>query len=90
MADTIVTARIKLRNDTAAYWLAANPVLLAGEMGLENDTGKYKFGNGTVAWNALPYVACISDAEKTRWNEAAAAIGDIGAALDAINGEVIG
>ena len=49
------TARIRLRRDTAANWTAANPVLLAGEMGIETDTRKYKVGNGTLAWSSLSY-----------------------------------
>lgn len=49
------TARIRLRRDTAANWTAENPVLLAGEMGIETDTRKYKVGNGTLAWNSLSY-----------------------------------
>jgi hypothetical protein len=47
--------RIQLRRDTAADWTAANPVLAAGEMGLETDTNSYKIGNGTTAWATLPY-----------------------------------
>lgn len=47
--------RIQLRRDTAANWTAANPVLLAGEVGVETDTSKLKIGNGSTAWNALPY-----------------------------------
>lgn len=48
---------IKLRRDTAANWDTTNPVLAAGEMGIETDTGLHKFGNGTAAWGALPYAA---------------------------------
>lgn len=48
---------IKLRRDTAANWDTTNPVLAAGEMGIETDTGLHKFGNGTDAWGALPYAA---------------------------------
>ena len=32
-----------------------NEVLLAGELGIETDTGKYKIGNGLTQWNGLPY-----------------------------------
>jgi ribosomal protein L35AE/L33A len=46
---------IKTRRDTAANWLSTNPVLAAGETGLESDTGLVKFGNGTSAWDALQY-----------------------------------
>ncbi len=47
---------IQLRNDTAANWASSNPVLALGEMGLETDTNKFKFGDGSTAWNSLPYV----------------------------------
>jgi hypothetical protein len=47
--------RIKLRRDTAANWTAANPVLLAGEVGYETDTKQAKVGNGSSAWSALEY-----------------------------------
>lgn len=40
---------------TAAAWTAANPVLAAGEIGVETDTGRIKVGNGTTAWNSLSY-----------------------------------
>lgn len=46
---------IKLRRGTAAAWTSANPVLSAGEMGIETDTQRSKFGNGSTAWNSLPY-----------------------------------
>ena len=46
---------IKLRRDTAANWDATNPVLAAGEMGIETDTSLHKFGDGTTAWGALQY-----------------------------------
>ena len=48
-------ARIQLRRDTAANWTSENPVLLAGEMGIETDTRKYKVGDGTLAWSSLSY-----------------------------------
>ena len=50
-------ARIKLRRDTSANWTAVNPVLLEGEPGLELDSGKTKYGNGTSTWTQLPYSA---------------------------------
>jgi len=40
---------------TAANLASVNPVLLAGEMILETDTGRIKFGDGTSTWNSLPY-----------------------------------
>ena len=50
-----MTARMQQRRDTAANWTSTNPTLAAGEMGLETDTYKFKVGNGSTAWTALPY-----------------------------------
>jgi hypothetical protein len=50
-----MTARMQQRRDTAANWTSTNPTLAAGEMGLETDTSKFKVGNGSTAWTALPY-----------------------------------
>lgn len=55
MADNTLNVRLVLRNDTAAEWTAKNPVLLKGEMGIENDTNKMKIGDGVTAWADLPY-----------------------------------
>lgn len=46
---------IQLRNDTSSNWTTNNPTLALGEMGLETDTNKFKFGDGTTAWNSLTY-----------------------------------
>lgn len=50
-----MTTRIKLRRDTAANWTSNNPILAAGEPGLETDTGKTKYGDGATAWADLSY-----------------------------------
>jgi len=47
---------VQVRRDTAANWTSANPILLAGELGHEYDTGKMKVGDGTTNWNGLPYL----------------------------------
>ena len=47
--------RMQFRRGTAAQWTAANPVLYAGEMGMEIDTYKFKVGDGDTAWRFLPY-----------------------------------
>ena len=47
--------RLQIRRGTASQWTAANPVLAAGEIAAELDTGKYKIGNGSTAWNSLAY-----------------------------------
>jgi len=46
---------IKIRRDTAANWTANNPILATGEPGLETDTKKIKYGDGSTAWNSLAY-----------------------------------
>lgn len=47
------------KRDTAANWTANNPTLLAGQIGIETDglttTPKFKIGDGSTAWNTLPY-----------------------------------
>ena len=48
-----MTTRIKLRRDTAANWLDSNPILAAGEPGLETDTGKIKYGDGITPYAEL-------------------------------------
>jgi hypothetical protein len=50
-----MTVQIKLRRDTAANWTAVNPTLAMGEPGLETDTLKIKYGDGTNPWVLLPY-----------------------------------
>lgn len=45
------------RHDTAANWTTANPVLAAGELGVETDSHKLKAGDGATAWADLPYAA---------------------------------
>jgi hypothetical protein len=49
------TVRIQVRRGTAAQWTSVDPVLEAGEMGLESDTNYIKFGNGTDVWSELGY-----------------------------------
>jgi len=47
--------QIQLRRGTAAEWTSANPILAAGEKGVELDTGLEKTGNGVTPWNSLSY-----------------------------------
>lgn len=50
-----MAVQIQLRNDTAANWTSANPVLAVGEFGLETDTSLFKIGDGSTAWTSLSY-----------------------------------
>lgn len=45
----------QLRRGTAVEWTSEDPVLRAGEPGVELDTQRFKFGNGSTHWSGLPY-----------------------------------
>jgi hypothetical protein len=51
----MATVRIQVRRGTASQWTSTNPILAAGEMGVETDSNLFKFGNGTSTWTALSY-----------------------------------
>lgn len=54
-----MAVRIQLRRDTAANWVSANPVLRAGEIGIETDTLKFKIGTGAT-WTATTNYANVT------------------------------
>jgi hypothetical protein len=47
--------RFRIRRDTASNWTSVNPTLALGEPGLETDTRRVKYGDGSTAWNSLQY-----------------------------------
>ncbi|QIN95188.1 tail assembly protein [Stenotrophomonas phage vB_SmaS_DLP_3] len=58
----VVAQRMWQRRDTAANWASINPVMAAGEIGVElgateADPQKFKIGNGKSPWNTLKYGA---------------------------------
>ena len=57
MAQTLKVETLQMRNDTAANWNSKNPVLAKGEMGVEIDTKKFKFGDGITKWQELSYAS---------------------------------
>lgn len=57
MANTTLNVKIQIRNDTKNNWNTQNPVLLKGEMGVETDTRKFKFGDGVSDWTTLEYAS---------------------------------
>lgn len=60
---TVNNVRIILKNDTAANWATSTLVLKKGELALESDTGKFKFGDGTHTFSQIPgYGGCIVSA----------------------------
>jgi hypothetical protein len=46
--------------NTRSQWGALNPVVLAGEPGLESDTENLKIGDGRTTWSGLPYFSSPS------------------------------
>ena len=55
-----MAVRIQNKRDAAATWTTnGTVVLLAGEIGFETDTGKFKIGDGTTIWTSLPYAAAL-------------------------------
>lgn len=57
MSDVTLNANLICKNGTASNWKTKNPILLKGEMGVEIDTGKFKFGDGISGWNDLEYTS---------------------------------
>ena len=55
MGTKILKGKFMPQYRTAAQWSAADTVLLRGEIGVESDTRKFKFGDGTTSWNNLGY-----------------------------------
>lgn len=50
------TIQLQFRRGTATEWSNVNPVLAAGEMGIETSGNNlFKIGNGQTGWNSLPY-----------------------------------
>lgn len=64
MATKELMVRVKHAYLSAADWVSKNPILQAGEFGIENDTQKFKIGDGVKKWSNLPYVSGVTvDAE---------------------------
>lgn len=60
MANQTLNVKIQIRNDTANAWKTNNPVMLKGEMGVETDTRKFKFGDGVSTWMELEYASATA------------------------------
>jgi hypothetical protein len=48
---------IRIRRGTVTEWADENPILMAGEVGYETDSRRYKVGDGTTPWITLGYAA---------------------------------
>jgi hypothetical protein len=58
MTTTNVTFR--LRRDTTANWDLYNPVLQAGEIGIDTTLNKFKIGNGVATFSALVFANVLA------------------------------
>lgn len=72
MATKTLKTTIIMRNDTAENWSTKHPILAKGEFGVENDTNKFKIGDGVTAWDKLGYAG----ADETQINSLIAAAED--------------
>ncbi len=53
--------RMQQRRGISTQWSSASPavILASGEIGFEQDTGRFKIGDGINSWDNLPYFANI-------------------------------
>ena len=47
----------KVHGDEAAAWALANTILKLGDIGVELDTKRHKYGDGVTPWASLPYAS---------------------------------
>lgn len=71
MEDNNINVRIKQKIDTESNWSKNNPVLLKGEKGLIEGTGKYKIGDGTSKWSDLPLYEGMTASDRSKLNSIA-------------------
>lgn len=86
-----IRTKIQLRHDTAANWTSVNPILLEGEVGIETDTRKQKFGDGVTAWNSLSYDAGSTALQSITSSDVTTALGytPVNKAGDTMTGRLI-
>ena len=51
-----VKALLVIKNANSEQWSSINPILLKGELGVENDTKLMKIGDGFNYYNDLEYI----------------------------------
>lgn len=62
MSEVTIASRVRSAIKLSSTWTSQNPVLKLGEIGISVDNLSYptvvmmKVGNGTTAWNYLPFV----------------------------------
>jgi hypothetical protein len=52
-----LNATMQQQRNPAVLWTLGNPVLAAGQIGIETDTRFFKFGDGITPWNSLAYAS---------------------------------
>jgi hypothetical protein len=52
----MINYNIRIKRASSSRWNSINPILSAGELGLESNTGKIKAGNGSATWSQLNYI----------------------------------
>lgn len=62
-----INSRFQQPTYTAAELARVNPVLLAGEVVYESDTGRHKVGNGVNRWTALHYSSDANEIPALAW-----------------------
>lgn len=58
VSDKVLTTHMQMRSDIEANWIANDPLLMMGELGLTTDgkdKGRFKIGDGATAWSGLAY-----------------------------------
>lgn len=89
MASKTLNTRIVMRNDSAENWTTKNPTLLNGEFGVENDSHKFKIGDGTTAWVDLAYAGTDEAAIQTLIDNAEDNVTSIDADADKTDTEAL-
>ena len=97
MTEIIIVQRMWQRRGTAAEWAAQNPVLAAGEIGVElgataSDPQRFKIGNGSTAWASLAWAGGGGGGGSTWYSAAGAPSAALGVEddqyLNTSNGDV--
>lgn len=58
VSNRVLTTHMQMRSDIEANWIANDPLLMMGELGLTTDgenKGRFKIGDGATAWSGLAY-----------------------------------
>lgn len=53
--------RTAQRIGSISEWIQVDPVLASGELGVEEDTGRFKIGDGVSPWHLLTYYVDVNN-----------------------------